>query len=269
MFTPHTFTPHTFTPYQELDALLADLVREVREILGDTFVGAYVQGSFALGAGDLHSDCDFVVVTTVPPRGTAEAGLRRLHDEIPTRPGHWAGELEGSYADAGSLRDASGLGTPWLFCDHGHRELIRDTHCNSLHTRWILRNHGIRLAGPPVADLVDAVDPEALRAGMRAMLPGLLDELRTWARFDLAWTQRYAVATYCRMLFTVRTGEVASKRGALEWARATLDPAWRPLLTQVIEDRERGWDPADPPRPGSMEAMYAFAAYVESLARGD
>jgi hypothetical protein len=41
-----------FTPYQELDALLADLVREVRDILGDTFVGAYLQGSFALGAGD-------------------------------------------------------------------------------------------------------------------------------------------------------------------------------------------------------------------------
>jgi hypothetical protein len=49
------------------------------------------------------------------------------------------------------------------------------------------------------------------------------------------------------------TARVTSKRGALEWARVNLDPKWRPLLTQVIEDRVLGWDPADPPRPGSLE----------------
>lgn len=63
----------------------------------------------------------------------------------------------------------------------------------------------------------------------------------------MAWSQRYAVTTYCRALFTLHTGEVTSKRGALEWARETLDPRWRPLLTQVIQDRELGWDPTDPP----------------------
>lgn len=31
-----------FTPYQELDALLADLIGTARSILGDTFVGAYL-----------------------------------------------------------------------------------------------------------------------------------------------------------------------------------------------------------------------------------
>jgi len=155
---------------------------------------------------------------------------------------------------------------PWLFCDHGHRELVWDTHCNSLHTRWILRNHGITVAGPPITSLVDEVPPQPMRDAMRTMLPGLMDDLKTWARFDTAWSQRYAVTAYCRALFTLHTGEVASKRGALEWARDHLDPRWRPLLTQVIEDRSRGLDPADPPRPGSLEAMYAFAAYAESLA---
>ena len=50
------------TPYAELDALLGELVARGREILGDDWVGGYVQGSFALGAGDLTSDCDFVMV---------------------------------------------------------------------------------------------------------------------------------------------------------------------------------------------------------------
>lgn len=256
-----------FTQFKELDSLLADFTAAVRGILGDAFVGAYLQGSFALGAGDKHSDCDFIVAATVLPGGQAEAGLRRLHGEIPARAGFWTRHLEGSYADVTSLRDAGGLGTRWLFCDHGHRELTWDTHCNSLHARWILRNHGITLAGPPAADLVDEVPPPAMRDAVRAELPGVMAGLKTWAPFDVAWTQRYAVSTFCRVLYTLHTAQVASKRGALEWALGNLDPKWRPLLTQVMEDRALGWDPADPPRPGSIEATYEFAAYAESFAR--
>ena len=248
--------------YPELDAVLADLVTSARAVLGDTYVGAYVQGSFALGAGDLNSDCDFVIATTVPPHGRAERELRHLHDDIPTRPGFWTKHLEGSYADTTSLRGTDGLGTPWLFCDHGHRELTWDTHCNTLHTRWILRNRGI------IASLVDEVPPDALRAAMRTALPTVLADIRTWAPFDVAWTQRYIVATYCRTLYTLCTAMVTSKRGALEWARANLDPEWRPLLTQVMADRALGWDPTEPPRPGTMARTHEFATYAQSISPG-
>ncbi|CCH30961.1 aminoglycoside adenylyltransferase domain-containing protein [Actinosynnema sp. NPDC047251] len=255
-----------FTPHAELDALLADFVRSARDILGGSYVGAYLQGSFALGAGDRHSDCDFVIATTTQPAGAAEAGLRALHDEIPTRAGSWAGELEGSYADVTSLRTVAGLGVPWLYCDHGHRVLIRDTHCNTPHTRWILRNRGITLDGPPVASLVDEVPPEALRAEMRAALPTVLTDVARWAPADVAWTQRYIVTTCCRILYTLHTAQVASKRAALEWALDALHPDWRPLLTQVAGDRELGWDPAQRPRPGSMALTRRFAAYARAWA---
>jgi hypothetical protein len=252
------------TPFAELDAVLADFTRSVRDILGETFVGAYLQGSFALHAGDLNSDCDFVVATTTLPSGRVEAELRRLHDGIPTRAGFWTRHLEGSYADITSLRTVDGLGIAWLFCDHGHRELTWDTHCNSAHARWILRRHGITIAGPPALELVDEVPPRALRDEARTALRGLMSDLGTWAPFDVAWTQRYAVCTYCRILYTLDTARVTSKRGALEWAMDNLDPGWRPLLAQVLQDRSLGWDPADPPRPGSMAATREFAAYAES-----
>jgi hypothetical protein len=201
------------TSFAELDAVLADLTASAREILGDTFVGAYLQGSFALAAGDENSDCDFIIATTVLPHGRAEADLRRLHDDIPTRAGFWTRHLEGSYADIASLRSVDGLGVPWLFCDHGHRELIWDTHCNSAHARWILRHHGITIDGPPVSDVVDDVPARALRDEARAALPEVMSGLRTWAPFDIAWTQRYAVSTYCRILYTLHTARVTSKRG--------------------------------------------------------
>lgn len=255
-----------FTPFPELNAVLADLDRAVRGILGSTYVGCYLQGSFALGAGDAESDADFIVVTTVLPSGDAEDELRRLHDEIPARPGVWNRNLEGSYADAASLRTMAGLGVPWLFCDRGHRELAWDDHCNDLHTRWILRNHGVVLGGPPIAGLVDEVPEQAMRAAARDALPGTLEGIRAWGDMDHAWTQRYIVQTCCRVLYTMLTGEVASKRHALEWAAIHLDPVWRPLLSQVADDRGAPWKPVDPPRPGSMEQACEFAAYAGAFA---
>ena len=50
------------TPYADLNAVIAELVSGAREILGENFCGAYLQGSFAVGEADEHSDVDFVVV---------------------------------------------------------------------------------------------------------------------------------------------------------------------------------------------------------------
>jgi hypothetical protein len=44
------------------------------------------------------------------------------------------------------------------------------------------------------------------------------------------------------------------------------DPSWRPLLQQVLADRELGFDPDAEPRPGSMESAREFAAYVAEAA---
>ena len=90
-----------------------------------------------------------------------------------------------------------------------------------------------------------------------------MDDLATWLDIDaLAWGQRYAVVTACRLLYTIETAQVASKAGALEWAQRTLDPRWRPLLGQVRDDRQLGWDPNERPRPGSADAARAFGAYA-------
>jgi hypothetical protein len=50
------------TAFPELDAVLAQLVAGLRATLGDNLVGVYLQGSFAVGDADEHSDVDFLVV---------------------------------------------------------------------------------------------------------------------------------------------------------------------------------------------------------------
>ena len=55
------------TPYAELNDVLVGLVTDVQAILERTLVGAYLQGSFALGDGDMQSDCDFLFVLREEP----------------------------------------------------------------------------------------------------------------------------------------------------------------------------------------------------------
>lgn len=253
----------TWTPYADLDDLLAELLDHWRRILGDNLAGAYLQGSFALGAGDPHSDCDWLVATHGPLTDGQISALREVHDEIPTRDDHWPHDLEGSFAPIEELATVDHLGRAWLFSNHGSRELVWDDHCNRGYTRWILRTHGIALTGPEPRSFMEPVPADLLRAEARTAIPTLMTDLATWLDIDtLAWGQRYAVVTASRILYTLATAEVASKPGALEWAQRTLDPRWRPLLAQVRDERTRGWEPDRPPRPGEADAARAFAAYA-------
>ena len=256
------------TAFPELNDLLGELVGRGRSILGENFVGAYLTGSFALGAGDLHSDCDFLVVTQKALSAEQEQALRELHEELPTRSQHWAHHLEGSYAPRAQLETLATLDKPWLYIDHGWREMQWSTHCNTEVMRWTLRECGITLAGPDPRELVREVPADALRGAMRCQIETFLPDLLSWISFDVAWTQRYAVTSLCRMLYTLDTGEVASKPAALEWAKQALSPEWQNLIQQALDDRALGWDPHDPPRPGSIDTTIAFAEYAKTRATG-
>ena len=254
--------PSAPTAFPELNGLLDEVVARVKSILGENFVGAYLVGSFALGAGDIHSDCDFLVVTEVPVNAEQEQALRDLHDELPTRADHWAQHLEGSYAPKQDLGTLAALGTPWLYIDHGWREMQWSNHCNREEVRWTLRACGIPLAGPDPAEFACEVPPDVLRDSMRRQIVTFLPDLLSWISFDVAWTQRYAVTSLCRMLYTVESGKVASKQAALHWAKQALPPAWHQLIQQTLDDRGLGWNPDETPRPGSVEATIEFARYA-------
>lgn len=252
------------TGFAELDELLEEFVVRVEAILGDDFVGAYLTGSFALGAGDLQSDCDFLVVTEVRVSAAQEQAVRELHDELPTRHGQWMHNLEGSYAPRADLETLAALDRQWLYVDRGWREMQWSTHCNTEDERWVLRERGITLRGPDPRSFVCAVPAAALRSKMRPLIETFLPDLFSWTNFDIAWSQRYAVTTLCRMLYTLDTGKVTSKKASLQWAKHTLDPEWHALIQQVLDDRPLPWNGA--PRPGSVDATTAFADYAKRRA---
>jgi hypothetical protein len=90
------------------------------------------------------------------------------------------------------------------------------THCNVEDTRWILRERGIPLIGTDPRTFACAVPADLLQHRMRILITSFLEDLLSWTSFDILWAQRYAVESMCRMLYTLKTGEVTSKRAALE-----------------------------------------------------
>lgn len=130
----------------------------------------------------------------------------------------------------------------------------------------MLREHGIVLSGASPAEVVAPVAPSHLQREALSELVGLPQSLLAWLDLNVAWAQRYLVTMYCRVLFTLINGRVASKPEALRWAAGILDPTWRPLIVQTLEDRNRGLSFTDPPRRGSVESSLAFASYAREWA---
>ena len=252
------------TVFPELNELLAELVARVEAILGDNVVGTYLVGGFALGGGDLQSDCDFIVVTEARVTADQEQQLRAFHDEIPTRPGHWPHDLEGSYAPRADLETFAALDRQWLYVNRGGREMEWSTHCNTEDVRWTLRERGITLSGPEPRPLVAEVPADVLRRRMQVLIDSFLPDLLSWTSFEIGWAQRYAVTTLCRMLYTLESGEVLSKPASLEWARSALPAEWHGVIQQAIDDRPLPWN--DAPRPGSVEATITFSEYAKKRA---
>lgn len=279
------------TPYAELNGVLAHLLAGAREALGGNFVGAYLQGSFAVGDATPWSDCDFIVVTENDLAPAELVALQALHKAIHRLDApYWRNALEGSYAPAAVLRRWSltprdppgepragdwadpGLSGspprayPFWYLDHGADTLVRSEHDNTRVVRWCLREKGIVLAGPSPRDLIDPVTPDDLRAEVRETLRQVLAvELQPMHLH--AW-QAFWVGLCCRMLYTQAHGAVASKKVSMAWAQDALDPRWRGLIAAAAALRKG--DPASSERPTTPEeeaATRAFAAYAARLMR--
>jgi predicted nucleotidyltransferase len=254
------------TAFPELDELLEEFVGGVAAVLGEKLCGVYLQGSFAVGDADEHSDVDFIVVTHASLAPGDPAALQAVQERIYAMPATWAQHLEGTYVTCELLRRVDPERTPLLYFDNGSTEYAWDNHCNTAVVRWSLREHGVALVGPPPSSLVDPVSADDLRA---EMLWALGDWDRWLADRDLK-SRRYQgliVLTICRMLHTLEFGRVGSKREAGESAISAL-PQWSDLVRAALDDRPDPWrkvrEPAD---PGLMARTYAFLDYALSRAR--
>ncbi|GHF36241.1 hypothetical protein HNQ07_001352 [Deinococcus metalli] len=247
------------TGIADLDALLEQLARGARLILGPEFVAAFLHGSFALGDADDGSDVDFMVVVRSPLTPARERAVQALHRHLHDLSTPWARHLEGSYMPLDVLQSPDAAGTPVPYFDNGSVVLEHSAHDNTLVVRWIAREHGLALAGPGPRDLIDPVTPDALRAEVDATLRAWCTELLSNpSALDDGWRQPYVALSVARMLHTLETGEVHSKRAAVTWAQARW-PGWAALLERAWAQHPGQFGRVGTPAvPGDLDLTRAF-----------
>jgi hypothetical protein len=151
------------TPYADLNAVLRDFVTRVRDALRDNFVGAYLQGSFAIGDFDIYSDVDFLIVVGEDISDGQLSALQAIHADIFKLDCAWAQHLEGSYIPTAALAQLPPPSRAFAYLDHGSAELVRSDHDDSLVVYWSLRERGITIIGPEPRSFVARVPVDALR----------------------------------------------------------------------------------------------------------
>jgi hypothetical protein len=256
------------TPDPALNAVLYELVTGAQAVLAENFVAAYLQGSFALGDWDTHSDVDFLIAIAHDVPETDVPALQALHARLYHLDSAWAQHLEGSYVPRDILRRADPLKTPLLFLDNGSHTLVRSAHDNTLVVRWVAREHGIALAGPEPAALIDPVSADDLRQEVRATMRDWAEDIFAQRyQSDNRWAQPFIVLSYCRMLHTLQTGRIGSKPAGARWAASALDRRWTGLIQRAWDERP---DPSQKVRqtadPADHAATLAFIRYALTLA---
>ncbi len=228
------------TPYPEVNAVLKELLPNVQEILGNQFIGLYLHGSLAYGDFNPRtSDVDFLVVTEGPLPTETFSALKDMYARLFASGLSWSQKIEGAYIPKDDLRhhDPAHAPVAWLGVDgHFALELLGS---DWIIQRWILREKGIIVTGPPLAPLIDPVSADDLREAVRG-------SLREWwsppfpspERFQSDDYQAYAVLTMCRSLCVLEHGRIASKPAAARWAMETLREPWAGLIEKAAGWRE-------------------------------
>ena len=269
------------TPYPVLNALLLEFLSSTKAILTENFVGAYLQGSLATGDFDEHSDIDFLVVTRKELSASEVSALQDMHMRIYGLGGiyrpdclvrtrilaadHWETSLEGSYFPQNILKQSELVNCPQWYLDNGGTLLERHNHDDTLVMRWTVRECGIVLAGPEPRTLIDPISADDLRhevlAKMDSIATGILDGF-----WNNRWGQSYAILFFCRMLQTLETGRIHSKRAGVIWGQEKLDRRWASVIEQAWNLRGHGHvsEPAD---EKDFKNTVAFSRYAMEESR--
>jgi RimJ/RimL family protein N-acetyltransferase/predicted nucleotidyltransferase len=256
------------TLFPDLNAVLDEFVASVRAILGKNLCGAYLQGSFALGDADEHSDVDFIVVTHEEVSATQLAELQAMHERLYALESPWAQHLEGSY-----IRRQSSARSTRRVRRTGSSTTERPSSSGT--TTATPRSCAARCEstvscspGPEPRALVAPVSAVDLRSDVHKAL-------REWADWLSDNTLRrraqgLLVLTICRMLHTVERGDVSSKREAGEWALGALDPSWSRLIQDALDDRPDPWNKVrQPADPEALDQTLAFLDHAMKKTTSD
>ena len=231
----------------DVAAIIEMLLHTTQATLGEKLIGLYLRGSVATGDFDpVTSDIDFFTVVDQRVSATDFVDLAAMHTTLAQLPNRYAQQLEGCYIERSAVQHFL-PGQRYPTIARGELLAWSQHDYNWLLERWVVRERGITLIGPPPQTLIAPISADALRNAVRLRLP-------VWAAWanqpdDPDWSlprshKAYVIETMCRALYTMAHGTLVSKPVAMAWACVTLPEPWRSTA-----ERAQAWhaDTTDDP----------------------
>jgi predicted nucleotidyltransferase len=202
-------------------AALTALAADIKEHFGERLLGLYVFGS--LVTGDFYpgrSDLDLI---TVLDRDVAEgadlAALRDLHERFERDRPEWRDRIEVLYIGRDVLATFAAAPTGTVArISPGEPLHLRELEGN---VGWLLDWHGVLTGETLFAPAPPSIGPDVSDARFRDAVRSQLREMAETARQpSVAYVpahQGYIVATVCRALYSLATGQQTSKERAVAW----------------------------------------------------
>jgi predicted nucleotidyltransferase len=216
---------------------LEQLTRTIERHLGSNLLGLYLFGSLA--AGGFYrgkSDLDLIaVVQRDVEEGEQLEALRTLHDTFVAERPAWVERIEVGYASREVLQTFGDRPSGRIaVISPGEPLHIRDAGFESTLNWYSACSDGETLLGPPPRELGPLVTREARRRAVAELLGEWRRRVREPSVAYVPAAQGYIVVTLCRALYTLATGQQATKEAAAAWAAATF-PEWASFIDASLE----------------------------------
>jgi hypothetical protein len=242
---------------EEVTPLLAELPHALKHLLGTNLVGFYVYGSVLEPTFDpARSDVDCIAVTE---RALTDVEYRQLNDWLTETAAAdpWVKRLQLSFLNKRSI-----LSEDRTACLYQFGVLTRSGSDGNPLIWMDLFRRGRTLFGAGPESFVPEITPEIVHQALVREVGYLREELS--GKPGSEWRDKlsyriYAVLTLCRVLYSVRTGKVASKQRAARWALDHVPADWHDLIHRALEIGQSGGLEGLP-----VPRLFAFIEYTHA-----
>ncbi|KOF56015.1 MULTISPECIES: aminoglycoside adenylyltransferase domain-containing protein [Clostridium] len=219
-------------------AILDEYVFNLRIYFGSKVFGVYLYNSIALGAFDENkSDIDFVTVLNKRFTDREIQGLRELHRKL-TKTFKFAKRMEGMYITIDEVGKCDFELDPYIYFAGGK---LHSGHYDANYvTWWTLGKYGIGVESPDISKLsietyFDNV-LENMDYNLNCYWKSKLNSKIVF--FSDGWIE-FSVLTMCRIMYTIKNGDVASKVEAAKNIIEDLPKEFRIIVKEALRIRER------------------------------
>lgn len=238
-----------------INILLQQLLLKIQTVLSCQLVGLYIGGSIATNSfNNETSDIDCYVITEHALSKNIIQHIEAMHKAFYLSEIVYARKVEVSYIPKASLVNFNPQDRRPYF-NEGNFYLAPYGN-NFIIELYVLREKGISVFGPNIKLLTKEITVSDLRLAIHRNLidywQPMLANLEKLQRDDY---QVFGILTMCRILYTLETNLIASKKEAAQWAVKNLNRTWKELIEKAL-----CWQA--PQQFNQLEATQQFISYV-------